>query len=788
MNASAQELIQAWLIFPLLFVLVSTCLGMAVFRVSRFDLKSLLVLPAGFSALIVLGQMTTLSPDLAKYTPAIFLVCTSFCLVYFAPELIIWLKANMTNLILGLSVFYLHGLPILMSKTPTFAGWIKLDDGASWLAIADQMLKSGRDTASLSPSTHEAITQILLNSAGDMPYPAGSFVPLGVLSRWLFIDSAWILQPYMAAAAMVLSISLLALLRPIQIPTWSKILTAGVAPTSALFLGYEMWGGIKEMLLVPLLVLIFALIPLIAKRPNEPRRVIPFALACSAYVLIFSLSGLVWLSMPIIFLVVALISYKKTLPWQHALFFICTFLVASLAALFPLIKSPTFLLNLLSFAQSSTDIGNLLGSLKFSQIFGIWLTGDFRYPPEYPFVNTALVILCGLLFLLGCYCLISTGSSHIGALGIWVTLLSVIALNGNAWISGKTLAMASPIVLAIAFCAIGFVANKFAFESAVLAVTLTCGVLISYAHIYHEVWLAPYEQLKELEVIGQNKSYQGPALMTEFSPYGARHFLRDLDAESAGELRRNLIPLRNGKGLEKGQSADIDEFPSDSIDEYQTLVLRRSPISSRPPGNYELTFSGTYYEVWQKNPNGKLPIHFPLGTADSPNAFPDCEFVRSEIATQMVSYDVRISSGKEFVKLESANITGEIVEPGGKSVFESKFEAARSGKFDVWMAGFSKGRAEVFIDDLPVVVTSHVLNQTSTFSKIGEIQLETGPHVLKIATDSLWIIPGSGGFSYPIGPIYLSDHKQKYSVTTVNPDEINTLCTKPMDWIELVPR
>jgi hypothetical protein len=104
------------------------------------------------------------------------------------------------------------------------------------------------------------------------------------------------------------------------------------------------------------------------------------------------------------------------------------------------------------------------------------------------------------------------------------------------------------------------------------------------------------------------------------------------------------------------------------------------------------------------------------------------------------------------------------------------------------MAGFSKGRAEVFIDDLPVVVTSHVLNQTSTFSKIGEIQLETGPHVLKIATDNLWIIPGSGGFSYPIGPIYLSDHEQKYSVTTVNPDEINTLCTKPVDWIELVPR
>jgi hypothetical protein len=795
MNTAVFELVQAWLFFPFVMVTSVVCIGMAVFRISRLDLNNLLILPTGFAMLIVLGQITTLSSRIAPHSPIIFLVCVFFCAIYFVSEILSWFKFNLKAVALGFSVFYIHGLPILMSGTPTFAGWIKLDDGSSWLAITDQMLLAGRDTSILDPSSHEAIVQILLSpavsagAAGNLPYPSGSFIPLGIFSNWIHIDPAWTMQPYIAVAALILCVTLLALFQAMQIPTWTKNLASAIAPTSALFFGYEMWGGIKELLLAPLIVLVTAFIPLILERPNEPRRVIPFAIACSAYVLVFSISGLVWLFVPVLFLVVGLTSKNKRIPWRHALVFLGTFVAGSLAVLIPIAKNPRGLIDQLSFAQSSTDIGNLLGPLKFTQIFGVWLTGDFRYPAEFPVINIALLLLAGLLFVLGCYFLLTNNHGHIAALGIWVTLLSAFALKGNAWISGKTLAMASPIVLAIAFCALGYLANQFSIEAVILSFVLSSGVIVSYAYTFHEVWLAPYEQLKELEVIGLDNSYPSPALMTESSPYGGRHFLRTLDAEVPGLLRRNLIPLKDGKGLANGGFADIDEFSIEAIQKYETLILRTSATSSRPPGNYDLKFSGNYYEVWQKNPDIKSPVeHYSFGTKKAQSAIPECSFLESEIVPKVPGNNILVSSDTSSLTLPIVDVTGQTKDAGNKSVFESKFEAKNSSTFDLWVEGFTKGTAELFIDGTPVAKISHVLNQGGNMTKIGDVELASGPHVLKVVTDSPWLIPGSGGLSYPMGPFYLSDQNEKHSVEVVAPENLNSLCTKPVDWIELVPQ
>ena len=789
MSIASQELIKAWLLFPVVFVAASIFLGMALFRISHLDLKNPLVLPAGFVVMVVAGQITTLSSQIAPRTPIIFLVCTLLCAIYFWPQFVFWLKHNLTALVLGFTVFYIHGLPILMSRTPTFAGWIKLDDGSTWLALTDQMLSAGHDTSGLAPSTFEALTQIQLSPiSGDLPYPSGSFVPLGVFSKLLAIDPAWILQPYMAAAALVLGVTFFAILQPIKISNWSKRVAAIVAPTSALFLGYEMWGGIKELLLVPLIVFVTAMIPEVLEHRNEPRCIIPFALACSAYVLIFSISGLVWLFMPILVLVIQLTSETKKIPWRHALGFLGIFVVASLAVILPASKHLKAVLALGTFAKSSSDIGNLLGPLKFAQIFGVWLTGDFRYPSHSPFLSMVLVILSGSLFVFGCYFLLTSGHSYIALLGIWVILVSVFALQGNAWISGKTLAMASPIVLIIAFCGIGSLANQFSIETGVIAVVLSGGVLASYVYTYHEVWLAPYAQLKELEVIGENTSYKSPALMTEYSPYGSRHFLRKLDTESAGELRRHLIPLRTGKGLEKGVFADVDEFALDSIESYDTLVLRTAANSSRPPGNYDLKFKGVYYEVWQKNAGIKIPIaHYPLGSLDEYVTDSKCLAVESTISKQLEGNDIVVSFSRYFLKLPLVATENKSGVAGKESAFESKFDVSNTGKFDLWVAGTFKGRASVFIDDIPVAVASHVLNQSGNMTKIGDLQLKSGSHVLKVLRDSPWWQPGSGGLAYQMGPFYLSDQSEN-SVVTVQPNNIKVMCLKPVDWVELFAR
>ena len=55
------------------------------------------------------------------------------------------------------------------------AGYAKLDDTATWLALADHVVDHGRSTADLPPSSYQAIVDYYLH----LGYPLGSLVPLG---------------------------------------------------------------------------------------------------------------------------------------------------------------------------------------------------------------------------------------------------------------------------------------------------------------------------------------------------------------------------------------------------------------------------------------------------------------------------------------------------------------------------------------------------------------------------------------------------------------------------------
>src|SRR5205807_1205438 len=128
------------------------------------------------------------------------------------------------------------------------------------------------------------------------------------------------------------------------------------------------------------------------------------------------------------------------------------------------------------------------------------------------------------------------------------------------------------------------------------------------------------------EHIGKRFAGEGPTLMTDYEPYGARHFLRREDPEGVSELRRRVIPLRNGRPLEKIQFADLDRFGLPGLLVYRTMVLRRSPVGSRPPSIYQLVERHRYYDVWQR-PDGPvlgIAAHTPLGSETDPAAVPSC--------------------------------------------------------------------------------------------------------------------------------------------------------------------
>ena len=125
----------------------------------------------------------------------------------------------------------------------------------------------------------------------------------------------------------------------------------------------------------------------------------------------------------------------------------------------------------------------------------------------------------------------------------------VFLVSAGPWIEAKALATASPVVLVLALVGgATLVESGRRIEGALVLAALVGGVAWSNALASGDAHLAPRAQLAELEAIGHRYAGEGPALMTEYQPYGVRHFLRRLDPEAASESARP-VQLRDGRVL-----------------------------------------------------------------------------------------------------------------------------------------------------------------------------------------------------------------------------------------------
>ena len=123
----------------------------------------------------------------------------------------------------------------------------------------------------------------------------------------------------------------------------------------------------------------------------------------------------------------------------------------------------------------------------------------------------------------------------------------------------------------------------------------------SNALAYHHVTLAPYAQFRELQQVGDPFAGQGPALINEYQPYGARHFLRAHGPGEPGGAAPPADPAAAAASiLPKGGYADLDQFQLSALLVYRTIVTRTSPVASRPPQPYRLVYAGRWYQVWQR--------------------------------------------------------------------------------------------------------------------------------------------------------------------------------------------
>jgi hypothetical protein len=373
-----------------------------------------------------------------------------------------------------------------------------------------------------------------------------------------------------------------------------------------------------------------------------------------------------------------------------------------------------------------------------------------------------------------------------------------ISVFASPWVGAKALATGAPaLVLAGIVGAAALAARGRRVEALLVTLAIVGGVTWSNVLAYHELNLAPRDREAELEQIGDEIAGEGPTLMTEYEPYGVRHFLRKGDPEGASELRRRIIPLRSGQPLEKLEVADVDEFDTNALLVYRTLVLRRSPVASRPPSIYARVRSGRYYDVWQRPVGSEQTVlaHQKLGDNQNANGRARCDQVQ-KLATDAkgqggqlaytrrpppATVDLFAPRGSKWT---NAQIQG-VVAPVGPATLKSEVLLPRDGDYEIFVGGSFRGRLRVRVDGNQVASKRDMLSHSGQYEPLGTARLPRGRHTVEIEYDTGVLPPGSGGPPVQMGPLFFAPITQQ-PVRLLSPQRASELCDRSLDWVEAV--
>jgi hypothetical protein len=761
------SMLVAWVVYPLVLLALCAGLGLLVDVLSGHRLPGALVPPAGLAAIVVVGQFTTLSDATAELTVPV--IC--FLAVLGAGFSLPWRfgRPDPWPLAAALAVFAVFAAPVVLSGEPGFAGYIKLDDTATWLALTDRVMEHGRDLSGLEPSTYRATLEANLPSG----YPVGVFLPFGAAQKLVGGDLAWVFQPYLSFLAAMLSLCLWQISGGILLRPAPRALTAFVAAQPALLFGYALWGGVKELGAAVFVALGAALAPAVVRPDSLRRDAAVLALAGGALVGVLSIGGMVWFGPMLLALAyLAISAFGPRDAAVQAVVFVLALAVFSV---------PIFLAGGFSPFQSGltneSELGNLIAPLNPLQALGIWPSGDFRIDPSATVASAVLIALGIFAALLGLWA--AWRRRGIAALLFATTLIACVAIVavGSPWVDGKALATAAPAALALAIAGAAATLRLDRLTGAALIAVVAGGVLWSNVLAYGGADLAPYGQLAELQRIGDRFAGEGPALMTEYNPYGARHFLRKLDGEGASELRVREVPLREGGTAEKGAAVDTDDLALPGLFEYRTLVLRRSPVRSRPPSPYQLVWAGKYYEVWQRPADyaGPLPEHLPLGEALEPSGVPACNEV----------------GGLGLLALQHTQLAVHLLAARHAPVYDATagtLTVPRAGSYTAWLKGSVRGSVELLVDGRKVGEARQQLENDGGFIELGKTRLRKGTHRAELRFGGADLHPGSGGFPRPeTGPLLFAPTGDEAGpLVSVPIEESRRLCGRRWDWIEAV--
>ena len=443
---------------------------------------------------------------------------------------------------------------------------------------------------------------------------------------------------------------------------------------------------------------------------------------------------------------------------------------------------------------SGSQLGTLVKPLNPLQVAGIWPSGDFRYAPSAP----------GLTYVLIAIVIVSAAVAFVLELraGRWEPVLYLLfALAGAVlavllaapWIAAKALASASPALPFAALLGAALLARRHAAAAAILIVVVGGGIVWGDALGYHDARLAPRALFASLASVAPSIAGQGPTLMTEYSVYGGRHFLRDAQTDVPGDQRGEPDPLVNGHLPAGTTYADLDAYELAATGQYPTIVLQRSPVTTRPSEPYTLLLRDRYWEVWQRPQivTPRVLSYLPVGDITSylrPAGVPTCSHVlalaRVPGVTQLAAAPavnpivVNASLGSHPARWGQ----GALLAMNGSGTARIPVSVPSTGRYGLWLARTIQNPTSLSVDGHTLATVSDEAEESGQFVSFGDATLSAGRHVVTLHHSSNLLAPGSGQTDL-VGPLVLASDAPA-GLITVPVSAAASLCGRSVSWID----
>lgn len=790
---------------PALFLLLCVGLGLLV-RAAAPSLPGLLVLPIGFSFMVILGQFGV------RYAPS---VTVGVIVLAAVVGLVLGRRAlRPSSTLLDCSsvvgaTYVVLVAPVLLSGRATMPNFLRDSTTGTHIAGARALLAHGVNMTS-EPNTSNGL--YLKNYFGNA-YPSGGHVPLGVLEALLPMNAIWLWAPYLAIVLALVAPSSAFILKALGLPRALALLGGVVAAVPALVVGYDWQGSVKEISALPALVLMPALLMAGARttRPFRLADVIGLAVAGGASVACIGVPAVAWI---IVAGSIACLSTVVRERSRHPLR-VGVKVGAMLAGATAVTGLPTLVNAAASFRTANSfsasnptaanDPGNLLQPIHAVQGLGIWLSEDHRVDPsEYSNLTYGLIGVALLLAIVGTVCGVRNRSwTWLAWLGGTSAVWWLLTVKGTTWTDAKLIVLMSPTLLILVFYAIAMLfAPRLRLERFLAAVVVTVGVLGSVALQYHATNLLPTDRYAELIAIDEAFAGEGPAYLPDFDEY-AFAAMPHINVVGPGFGYRPdwAAFLRGGSSLPYGSSVDLGRADLLTLEHTPIIIARNGPAQSRPPSSFARVWTGRFYTVWRNSgprPAYILPVSG-TGVVASAAGRPSCTAIaalagRARRDHLVLRVALRPRSISLALNARSAQPSPLWTTKGGGLLLAGQGRARirirvpTSGVWRLWLQGDVGRTLEARVDGLSVGSVGYQSGGSGQYLTPLAADLEPGAHLLELTRGGGSLAPGDGNITGLHSLVLEPPGGSASTVRNVAASRWRSICRETVDWVELVPR